>query len=223
MPDILVLGASRGIGREFVSQYLKDGWRVFATARNEADIEALATAGADARAADITDEASLKVLAASVPELDVVIVNAGVGSKTYEHSIADVDPEDWVRVMKVNALGPVLAARALVPRLKKPGGKLVVLSSVMGSIGENEGGNAWSYRMSKAAANMAVRNLGIGLKPEGIAVAALHPGWVKTDIGGKSAPLEPADSVRGMRSVIGALRPGDERRFLDYTGRGIGW
>jgi NAD(P)-dependent dehydrogenase (short-subunit alcohol dehydrogenase family) len=218
MPRVAIVGASRGIGLELVRQYLAEGWTVDASARSDADLEALRRQGAAAYRVDTTDEASLAAMAAAIDaSLDLLIVNAGVGSR--EAKLADVDPANWTRVMTVNALGPMLAARTLGAKVRQ-GGTLAVLSSVMGSIAEN-GGGAWSYRMSKAALNMGVSCLAIELRPRDVKVVALHPGWVKTDMGGAQAPVEVGDSVAGIRRVIDTLD--DSGSYLDYTGRRIPW
>lgn len=219
MPSIAIIGASRGIGRELVSQYAAAGWDVYATARTEADIAELTAAGVHTAHADVTDEASLAAVAATLPDLDVVIANAGVGST--ERNLADIDIANWERVMRVNALGPLLVARTVGLKIKRPGGRFAALSSMMGSIAINSG-KAWAYRMSKSALNMAMSNLAIEWTPDGVAVATLHPGWVKTAMGGPQAPVEVADSAAGLRRVIDTLAPG-KVRYLDYTGAELGW
>lgn len=218
MPSVAIIGASRGIGLEFARQYLNDGWVVHASARKEDDLRSLRELGATAHQADVTDEASLARMAAEIEgSLDLLVINAGVGSR--ERVLADVDPDKWSHVMTVNALGPLLAARTVGSKVRQ-GGKLVALTSMMGSIAGN-GGGAWSYRMSKAALNMGMSCLAIELRPREVAVAVLHPGWVKTDMGGEQAPLAPQDSVRGMRAVIADLnRSGC---FVDHTGTEIAW
>jgi len=221
MPSVVVIGASRGIGLELAGQYAADGWQVHATVRTEADRDRLsAIDGVEAGIADVLDEASLRGFAAALPgTVDLLVLNAGVGSR--EAKLADVDAAAWTRVMTVNALGPLLAARAFCDKIVQ-GGRIAALSSTMGSIGEN-GGGAWSYRMSKAALNMGLSCLAIELKPRGIAVAALHPGWVRTDMGGEQAPLSPAESVRGLRAVIDSLSVERSGCFLDHAGRTIAW
>ena len=135
MPTCLIIGASRGIGREFVDQYLKDGWTVHATARKDADIEELSSTGAEAHYADAAEEGSLKTLAGKLPgDLDLIVHNAGVTPETREGPMDDVVAEDWIKVMQVNALGPILSARQLAPKLKRPDGTFAVLTSRMGSI-----------------------------------------------------------------------------------------
>jgi NAD(P)-dependent dehydrogenase (short-subunit alcohol dehydrogenase family) len=219
MSTVAIIGASRGIGREFVGQYLADGWSVCATARHDRDLAQLRDAGAIAIAADVADEASLLSAAADLPTIDLLVLNAGVNTRRYERALADVVAEDWERVMRVNALGPLLAARAFAPRLR-PGGTIVAISSKMGSIGGDSGPAAYSYRMSKAALNMAMTRL--QMESPDLAVAVLHPGWVKTDMGGDQAPVEIADSVAGMRAVIARLKTG-ECVFRDYLGTPIEW
>ena len=218
MPKVAIVGASRGIGFEFARQYLGDGWSVHASARQENDLQALRELGAMAHQADVTDEASLKAMAkAIIGSLDLLIINAGIGSR--ERKLAEVDPDNWMQVMSVNALGPLLAARTVGTKVCQ-GGKLVALTSMMGSIADNSGG-AWSYRMSKAALNMGMSCLAIELKPRDVTVAVLHPGWVRTDMGGEEAPLSPTQSVMGMRAVIDQLeRSGG---FYDYSGRELSW
>ena len=217
MPSLAIVGASRGIGLEFVRQYATDGWTVFASARREQDLPMLRDLGATAYLADTTDEASLAAMAEAIETLDVLIVNAGIGSR--EARLEDVDVATWQRVMTVNALGPLLAARTLGQKVRE-GGKIVALSSVLGSIAENNGG-AWSYRMSKAALNMGLSCLATEMKGREIKVVALHPGWVKTEMGGEQAPVEKVDSVAGMRRVIDTLAT--TGGYVDYQGKNIPW
>lgn len=219
MPCIAVVGASRGIGAEFVRQYLSDGWEVHASARRDADLEALKIAGATAHRADVTDEESLAAMAGAIEgALDLLIINAGVGSR--EGCLADVDPANWTRVMTINALGPLLAARTVGIKVRQ-GGTTVALTSTLGSIGDNAGGAFWSYRMSKAALNMGMSCLAIELLPRDVKVAVLHPGWVKTDMGGKEAPLSSEESVAGLRQVIAGLTT--TGGFFDYSGKELPW
>jgi len=219
MPSVAIIGASRGIGAELVRHYAADGWQVHATARTDADVAALSAQGVHAGHADVTDEASLAAFAATLPELDVVIANAGVGST--ERKLKDIDIANWERVMRVNALGPLLVARTVGLKLRRPGGRFGALSSMMGSITINSG-HAWAYRMSKSALNMAMSNLAIEWAPDGVAVATLHPGWVKTEMGGPQAPVEIPDSAAGLKRVMETLTPG-KVRYVDYAGADLAW
>ncbi|MEE4349937.1 MAG: SDR family oxidoreductase [Pacificimonas sp.] len=224
MPSCLIVGASRGIGREFVNQYLADGWTVHATARGGDDLADLEQAGATAHRADAAKEDDLKTLAAALPDdLDVIVHNAGVNTASMEGPITDVDAEEWTRVMQVNALAPILSARNLIPKLKKPGGTFAILSSLMGSIADNGFGGFWSYRMSKAAVNMAAQNLAHQFEGDGTAILTLHPGHVQTDMGGAGAPVTPTESVTGLRNVIAKKAPGDGTLFVDFRGKALAW
>ena len=217
MPNVIIIGASRGIGREFAHSYAADGWHVLATVRAPSDAAQFeGVAGVTTAIADTSDAASLGVL----PDFaaDLIVVNAGVGSR--ESGVDRLDPAEWTRVMTVNALGPLLVAAALGERLRD-GGCFVALSSLMGSIADNAGGGAYSYRMSKAALNMGMQNLALEWRARRIAVAVLHPGWVKTDMGGSGATVEIADSVAGMRGVIAGLQPGAGAAFVDYHGKAL--
>ena len=218
MPTVAIIGTSRGIGREFVRQYVADGWQVHASVRQSAD--AVGLDRAHIHIADMTDETSLNTMVAAIGEdLDLIIANAGIGSR--EMKLADVDSNAWTRVMTVNAFGPLLVARTLGTKLKRLGGRFAALTSRMGSITENSGG-AWAYRMSKAALNMGLSNLALEWKRHDITVAALHPGWVKTDMGGDQAPVSPQDSVTGLRKVIEGLSGGGVH-YRDYQGEIIPW
>lgn len=218
MPSVVIIGASRGIGREFVAQYAAAGWTVFATVRTP---DGGLGDGVTELVADVTDEASLSAVAAKVPEaIDLLILNAGVGAQ--EPTLAKIDTAHWATVMAVNGLGPLIAARALMGRVRD-GGTIAALSSTLGSIGANTGGGLWSYRMSKAALNAGMKNLSIELKRRNIAVAALHPGWVKTDMGGTQAEVEIPDAVAGLLGVIAALDMAHTGSFTDYRGNALPW
>ena len=218
MSSVAIVGASRGIGRELVRQYLADGWHVHASARHEAHIEELKRAGAVPHCADVTDEASLAAMAEAIDgALDLLIVNAGVPSR--ERHLDEVDPANWSRVMTINALGPLLAARTVGTKVRQ-GGRIAALTSGMGSITGNTGGG-WSYRMSKAALNMGFSCLAIELRPRDVDVVLLHPGWVKTEMGGEEAPLSPEESVAGLRRVIANLTTSGG--FYDFSGKPLPW
>lgn len=220
MPSVVIVGASREIGRELTHQYAADGWEVFATVRSAADATATA-AGVVTLIADVTDEASLDAAASRLPApVNLLILNAGVAAR--EGGLASVDPAKWAEVMAVNALGPLLATRAFATKVKD-GGTIAALSSTLGSIALNSGGGLYSYRMSKAALNAGLKTLAIELKGRHIAVAALHPGWVKTEMGGTGAEVEVSNSVAGLRRVIAGLTPDAAGVFLDYRGNALPW
>ena len=220
MSSVVIVGASRGIGRELAHQYAADGWEVFATIRGAADATGTVP-GVVTLTADVTDEASLDAAASRLPAtIDLLILNAGVAAR--EGGLASVDAAKWAEVMAVNALGPLLATRAFATKVKD-GGTIAALSSTLGSIALNSGGGLYSYRMSKAALNAGLKTLAIELKGRHIAVAALHPGWVKTEMGGAGAEVEVGDSVAGLRRVIAGLTPDAAGVFLDYRGNALPW
>lgn len=218
MPSVVIVGASRGIGREFVRAYAADRWQVFATVRKP---DGELGEGVTELAADVTAEASLAAVADALPDgIDLLILNAGIN--VHDGGVKTIDAAKWAEVMAVNALGPLLAARTIGPKLRD-GATIAALSSTLGSIGANSGGGLYSYRMSKAALNAGLKTLAIELKRRRIGVVALHPGWVKTDMGGAGAEVEIADSVRGLRQVIAGMTPESTGTFLDYRGNALSW
>lgn len=220
MQNVLITGASRGLGREFARQYAADGWRVFACARDPSKVEA--GKGVSAHALDVTDGEAVAALARALDgeSFDLLINNAGaIGDRT--PAMGGVKYEAWLDAFDVNVLGPMRVAEAFARRLRGER-KLATISSRMGSIAE-AAANAVVYRSTKAAVNMTVKCLSEALKGEGVIAVALHPGWVRTDMGGPSAALGPEESVGGMRKVIAGLTPADAGRFINYDGGAIPW
>lgn len=218
MPTVLVTGANRGLGLEFARQYAADGWSVIATCRDPGSADELRGIEGDVRVEqlDVTDWEALEGFGDRLHgELDLLICNAGVGR---------ADPltaEAWLRVLSVNAVSPTLFARALADRIRQ-GGKAVAITSKMGSIADNGSGGAYAYRSSKAALNAAWRSLAIDWRGR-ITVAMLHPGWVRTRMGGPNGLIDPPESVAGMRRVIHGLGPKDSGSFLNYDGAQVPW
>jgi NAD(P)-dependent dehydrogenase (short-subunit alcohol dehydrogenase family) len=135
-----------------------------------------------------------------------------------------MDYAAWEDVFRINTIGPTHLTDTLVPNLTSGKRKLVVcITSLLGSIADNTSGGYYAYRSSKAGLNAVVKSLSIDLKPRGIAAVVLHPGWVKTDMGGANAPLEAKESVGGMRSVIARLSLKDSGSFFDYHGKELPW
>jgi NAD(P)-dependent dehydrogenase (short-subunit alcohol dehydrogenase family) len=219
---VLVIGASRGLGREFVHQYLADDAAVTATARRPEDVAALEAAGATAFALDVADAVSAAGLAWRVDgaRFDVAIVVAGV----YGPSTAGLETPsaaDFDTVMHTNVLGPMRVIPQLADALA-PGAKLVLLSSRMGSIGARSTSAVWLYRASKAALNSVLKDVSLRFAANATCIA-IHPGWVQTDMGGAGADLTPAQSVADMRRTIAALTPADNGRFVNHDGSPIPW
>jgi NAD(P)-dependent dehydrogenase (short-subunit alcohol dehydrogenase family) len=225
MPTVLVTGAGRGLGLEFAKQYAADGWRIIATVRDvkkAKELEALGSAVTLHRL-DVMDFKATAALGRELAReaIDVVIANAGV-SPGHQVSLTEVDKPAWLHTFEVNSVAPMALAGAFLPALKRGEGKrLIAISSRMGSIGDNSAGGSYPYRASKAALNAAWHSLALDHR-EVIAVV-LHPGWVKTDMGGAGAPVSPKESIAGMRRVIAKLTPADSGRFFNYDGADIPW
>ncbi len=226
--QVLITGCNRGLGLEFVKQYAAQGWRVLACCRNpdQADaLQALAKQYAQIRvlALDVANFEQITTLAATLQheKIDLLINNAGI----YPHSdFEEADPEAWLEAYKVNSIAPFKMAIAFTShvaasRLKK----IATLTTKMGSIDDNTSGGSYIYRSSKVAANMVMKSLSIDLKPRGIAVVTLHPGWVLTDMGGVDALIDTQASVTGMRKVIENLSLANSGQFIAYDGKPIAW
>ena len=219
---VLIVGASRGIGLELVRQYLADGARVFATARNEAGLKLLRDEGARVLKLDVTDAASVSGLAWQIDGeiFETVVVNAGVyGPRT--NGLQTPTEADFDQVMRTNVLGPMRVIPQLVDALAE-GSKLGVISSRMGSMGLRSNGSGWLYRASKAAVNSVLKDVSFALAGKAICVA-LHPGWVRTDMGGSDADLDVNDSARDLRRTLAALTPADNGAFLNHDGQPLAW
>lgn len=222
MPTILITGANRGLGLEFVRQYAAAGWRVLATVRDPLKGRSASEAGAEIYVCDVGDPRQVARLGEALRsvELDVVLANAGLYGQNQEFGA--VDGDGFLEVMRVNTLAPLKLAEALVPRLV--GRKLfAAVSSKMGSIAENSSGGSYAYRASKAALDMVIKTLAIDLAGQGVTVLALSPGWVRTDMGGPSAPLDAATAVAGLRQVLDSVGPADSGSFRHYDGAKVEW
>ncbi|RAU22897.1 short-chain dehydrogenase [Paramagnetospirillum kuznetsovii] len=222
MPAILIIGASRGLGLEFVRQYAADGWRVLATVRDPAKGRAVSEAGAEIYICDVADPASIRRLAASLAtvKLDIVLHNAGIYGEAQDFGA--VDPDKFLEVMRIDALAPLKVAEAFADHLD--GRKIfAAVSSMMGSVTDNTSGGSYAYRAAKAALNMVIKGLAVDLAPRGILTVALSPGWVRTDMGGPTAPLDPPEAITGMRKVLADLKAADSGHLVHYDGRVLPW
>lgn len=220
--NILIIGASRGIGFEFARQYREAGGRVVATARSDEGIAKLQAIGCKSFALDVADAASVSGLAWRIDgeSFDVVIVNAGViGPRTT--ALQTPSATDFDAVMRTNVLGPMQVIPQLADALA-PGAKLAVLSSRMGSMGLRTSASSWLYRASKAAVNSVLKDVSLVLAERAICVA-FHPGWVRTDMGGANADLPVEQSVGDMRATLARLAPADTGRFLNHDGQPLDW
>jgi NAD(P)-dependent dehydrogenase (short-subunit alcohol dehydrogenase family) len=218
MPTVLVTGANRGIGLEFASQYAKDGWDVVTTARqSNPDRNAF---GARVELLDLNDADAVAAFADRIKEpLDLFIANAGT-SHPMDTGGAQT-ARDWQAMMMVNAIAPFQLGQAFLPLMAR-GGRMICISSGMGSIEQNNGG--WiPYRTSKAALNMAWSCLALEAKHDGVTAVALSPGWVKTRMGGAGAEISTEESVNSMRKLIDRLTIADTGRFLRRDGSELPW
>lgn len=225
MPTVLITGANRGIGLELARQYAGDGWRVLATCRDpDAAAELKAVTGeVQVLRLDVDDPAGVAALASTLKgqPIDVLFNNAGINRRV--PSIGAIDYGAWAQSMVTNVFGPLRVAAALVDNVLASDRKVMAFtSSKMGSIAENSGGSI-VYRSSKTALNMAVSCLARELGGRGVIAVLFHPGHVRTDMGGPTAPVTPSESSAGMRTVIAGLTAKDNGSFRNYDGATLPW
>ena len=228
--NILITGANRGLGLEFCRQYLTQGDRVIACCRAPGQATQLLALQKQFPALvieqlDIVNESEVQQLSEKYHDLalDCLINNVGYYGQTPQ-SLENCEQQDWLNTVQVNAIAPILLTRALLPSLKKAtSAKVAFLTSKMGSIGDNGSGRSYIYRSSKAALNAAIKSLAIDYVDEGLSVIALHPGWVRTDMGGPNGLIEPEESITGLRNVIAELDSNSSGSFKDYQGKSIVW
>ena len=226
MATVLVTGANRGIGLEFVRQYAADGWRVHAACRDPDKAVELKGIKGDVRLhrLDVTNEGQINALEVALAgePIDILVNNAGV--RGMGDSFGSTEVAGWLETLRVNAIAPVRVSEGLITNLERGQRKLIVnITSKLGSVAENSSGGSYAYRSSKAALNMAARSMSVDLKGRGITVVVFHPGWVQTDMGGSGAPVTPSESVSGMRAKIAKLSAADSGHFFNYTGQPIPW
>ena len=221
---VLITGANRGIGLELARQYSTAGWRVIGTARKPDEATELDATGAEVMQLDVTDQGSVDRLARDLADrpVDMLINNAGIQPLMWK--LADIDFDAFEQALRVNTVGPVRVSKALLHNLRSGELRRIVnITTNLSSIADNTDGGFYGYRESKTALNMFTRSLAAELGPEGFICIALHPGWVKTDLGGPQAPLDVRESVEGMRRVIENLQPEDNGSFRTYAGERMNW
>ncbi|MCW8861281.1 MAG: SDR family oxidoreductase [Rhodospirillales bacterium] len=227
MPTVLITGANRGIGLEFARQYATDGWRVFATCRSgdglgdigmiEGDVEGLVM--------DVADHGQIDAVAGRLHNepIDVLVQNAGVMGPRRQ-PFGGTDYREWETAMRVNVFGPMKVAEAFAAQVGRSEQKrMAFISSRLASMTENTSGAYFIYRSSKAALNAVAKSLSINLAGAGITSIILHPGWVRTRMGGPDGNLDPAESVSALRKLIAQSSPADNGRFLNVDGAEIPW
>lgn len=220
---VLVTGGHRGLGAALARLFAADGFAVIAAGRRAGST----VAGIEALPLDLADEASILDAAHRLDgrPIDVLIHNAAIRGAT--EGLDAVTAEDFIETMRVNALAPLLLTRALLPNLRA--GRKKVIAMISSRAGSNSEGHVdnpdgdYAYRCSKAALNMATTKLAADLKPEGIAVMAFHPGWVRTDMGGEEAVLGVEESAAGLKRLIAIATLAETAGFRTHDGQAIGW
>ncbi|MDZ7813998.1 MAG: SDR family oxidoreductase [Ideonella sp.] len=220
--SVLVIGASRGIGLELVRQYRAAGAQVVATARDEAGLVRLRALGAKALMLDVADAVSASGLARQIDgeAFEVVVINAGVYGPRQD-AMSTPTQADFDHVMHTNVLGPMRVLPQVAEALA-PDARVAIISSRMGSMGVRSNASGWLYRASKAAVNSVLKDASLVLQGRALCVA-LHPGWVRTDMGGEGADLSPEDSAAQLRANVSALQAEHHGFLLDIDGHVLPW
>ncbi len=225
MHNILIIGANRGLGLEFAKQYSNKENNVFATTRNKNDAKELYSfKNIKVFELDLNSDKSLDnfIKDISSQKIDILIHNAGIFRD--EQLDEDLDINAWMNEMRINAVVPIILARKLKNNIQMGSDKKIIfISSQMGSIDDNYSGRFYFYRSSKSALNSAAKSLSIDWKEDGISILILHPGWVKTDMGGDNAKLEIPDSISQMIRVIQDLNLANSGSFVNYAGEKLEW
>lgn len=231
MKTILITGANRGLGLEFCKQYACDGWQVLACCRvpeTATELAQLAQVHQNVSIfpLDVSDLTQIDALAKQLDgvEIDVLLNNAGIYGDVAGRGFGNLDYPQWQHIMQINVFAPVRMTEVFLPHLQR--GKLktvVAMSSLMGSMADNGSGGSILYRSSKAALNAAMKSISLDIRHKEIAVLILHPGWVKTDMGGINAPMESPESVEKMRNTIANFSLEQTGEFLRYDGTLLPW
>lgn len=230
MATVLITGANRGLGLEFCRQYAEQGWHVIACSRNPDDAFDLNSLASQhhiqLEALDVSKFKQIDALSHKLADspIDVLINNAGIYTDNESNGFGHLDYQAWTESLLTNTEAPVKMAEAFLPHIKKSDKKLIVnISSLMGSIADNDSGGSIFYRSSKAALNAAMKSLSIELKNQSVGVLIFHPGWVKTDMGGPNALINADQSVAGMRALIERFSLDQSGSFVKYDGTPMPW
>lgn len=232
MNSILITGSNRGLGLGWAIQYAKMDWRVYATCRIPEQAEKLqllaeAHSNISIHRLDVTRPEEINQIATELDgaAIDLLINNAGVYYEQWDKgSLNHIDYDDWFKTLAVNTLGAMRMSEALIDNVTRSHKRLIVaISSHMGSIAEIAAPNDYTYRSSKAALNAAMKGLSIEVAERGVGVVMLHPGWVRTRMGGATAPLSITESVKGMHKLVEQFRPEQSGHFYRFDGSEIPW
>lgn len=228
--NVFITGANRGIGLELTHQYLAAGEKVFASARDPS-IESLSRLterypdNLKIVMLDVTDESNIQTVAGSLEDtsIDLLINNAGLFHSKHE-DFSSLNPDTWIEEFRVNSIAPFLVTRALKSNLASASSSVVgMISSKMGSMGDNQSGGSYSYRSSKAALNAVSVSLANDLSDLDIPVVALHPGWVQTDMGGPNGLIDVETSATGLKAILDKAGKAESGKFYDYSGKQLPW
>jgi NAD(P)-dependent dehydrogenase (short-subunit alcohol dehydrogenase family) len=231
MTTVLITGANRGLGLEFCRQYAEAGWNVIACCRNPkqtSELNALSQhyTSMQIEALDVVHLDQIEALSTKLSDtaIDVLINNAGVYEDNRSNGFGQLDYQAWQHSLLINTLAPMKMAEAFLPQIQHSSKKLIVnISSLMGSVSDNDSGGSILYRSSKAALNAAMKSLSIELSNQNIGVLILHPGWVQTDMGGANALIDSKTSVSGMCAVINGFTLAQSGAFIKYDGKPMPW
>jgi NAD(P)-dependent dehydrogenase (short-subunit alcohol dehydrogenase family) len=232
MKTTLITGANRGIGLEFSRQLAEDGWCVLACSRDLEKSDALNKLAAEyperitLYALDVTDHGQIEKLSQTLANkpIDLLINNAGVFPDINDRSFGQTDYDSWAHAFLVNTMAPLKMAEEFIAQITQSSRKTIVtITSKMGSVADNGRGGSYIYRSSKSAVNMVIKSIAIDLESNDIISVLLHPGWVRTDMGGPSGLISVEQSVSGMLSVIREVTSADSGKFIAYDGQIIPW
>lgn len=229
---ILVTGANRGIGLALCRCFATGGWRVLACCREPQKADALRALalefgdGVKIFELDVTDPDRIRSLAEALREetIDILFNNAGVAGPKGRQGFGDVPVAEWLDVLHVNTIAPLKVAEAFVAQVAASRRKIIAnMGTMLGSIADNASGGLYCYRTSKAALHMVTKGLAVDLADRGVTAVVLHPGWVRTDLGGPQAPTKPEASAAGLYRVLLGLSREDSGRFLSFEGEELPW
>jgi NAD(P)-dependent dehydrogenase (short-subunit alcohol dehydrogenase family) len=234
MSTVLITGANRGLGLGLAKAYLEGGWEVIALLRQSSpELAELACAALDIHECMLTDDWELGTVADRLADrtIDVLINNAGRMAKAEDIPRADrlqgfghFNRKLWRDVFDINLFTPMRLSELLVEQVSRAKrGRIVTLSSMLGSMALNDSGGLYAYRASKAGVNAIMKSMALDLADQGVIAIAMHPGWVRTDMGGSKATYDIETSVRGMKAVIDGLRPEDSGKFFSHNGSELPW
>ena len=225
---VLITGANRGLGLEFVQQYSQQGFSVLACSREPSDANELKAlqkknSSIEIFQLNVGDLDEIKALSNTLKNItiDILINNAGIYRSG---EFGSLDPEAWIESFKINTIAPYILIEAFLNQIMRSNlKKIISITSKMGSIDDNNSGGSYIYRTSKTALNSMMKSLTHDLASKGISTLTLHPGWVRTDMGGSNAWINTPESVTGMIKQIDKLSEKNSGQYIDYSGKIIKW